>query len=62
MTLYIKTTDDEYELPVAVGESIADLARQLKVSHSVISHSINKTRKGIYHHSVYKKVEVDDDD
>ena len=62
MKLYIKTTDDEYELPVAVGESIADLARQLKVSHSVISHSINKTRKGIYHHSVYKKVEVEDDD
>ena len=62
MTLYIKTTDDEYELPVAVGESIADLARQLKVSCSVISHSINKTRKGIYHHSVYKKVEVEDDD
>ena len=47
MTLYIKTTDDEYELPVAVGESIADLARQLKVSCSVISHGINKTRKGI---------------
>ena len=62
MTLYIKTTDDEYELPVAVGESIADLARQLKVSCSVISHGINQTRKGIYHHSVYTKVEVEDDD
>jgi hypothetical protein len=62
MTLYIKTTDDEYELPVAVGESVADLARQLHVSTSVISHGINKTRKGIYHHSIYKKVEVEDDD
>jgi hypothetical protein len=62
MTLYIKTTDDEYELPVAVGESVADLARQLHVSSSVISHGINNTIKGIYHHSIYKKVEVEDDD
>lgn len=62
MTLYIKTTDDEYELPVAVGESVADLARQLHVSTSVISHGINNTSKGIYKHSVYRKVEIDDDD
>ena len=62
MTLYIKTTDDEYELPVAVGDSISELAKTLHVSTSVISHGINKTRKGIYHHSVYRKVEIDDDD
>lgn len=62
MTLYIKTTDDEYELPVAVGDSVIELARILKLNKKSLESIFSKIRKGKYGNSIYKIVEVEDDD
>ena len=58
MTLYMKVTRDKYELPVAVADTKAELARIVGVSLSAISHSLHGpgTRKA------YVEVEVEDED
>lgn len=44
MTLYMKTTYDEYELPVAVADSPKELAEMIGTSASVVSSSISHGR------------------
>ena len=56
MTLYLRTTTDKYELPVAVAESPTQLARLLGTTRGVVSSSICHKRPGWY------KVEVEDDE
>ena len=60
MTVYMKVSRDEYQLPVAVADTMSELARMCGVTISNISHalkdSVVKGRK-----SDYLKVEVDDD-
>ena len=57
--LYLATTLDRYELPIAVGDTPKDLAKQLGVSPcsvlSVISHAKQHKR-----HCMYHKIEYDD--
>lgn len=56
MTLYVKTTADRYQLPLAVAESKAELAQMLGVSKESV-------RSGFSHkHKTYYMVEVEDDD
>lgn len=55
MTIYMKTTKDEYELPVAVSDTLRGLAAILGVTPGCISSSISHKRKGYY------KVEIEDD-
>lgn len=58
--LWLKVTKDEYELPLAVGNSASDLARQVGVSRStIISVMSNAKKRG--GRCCYVKVEVDDD-
>ena len=56
MTIFMKVTRDEYELPVAVADSKAELARMLGVRPSSVSHGLNQGWKK----SSYVVVEVDD--
>ena len=56
MALYIKTTLDEYEFPVAVAGSALELAMMLNTSTNVVYSCISKKRKGWY------KVEEEDDE
>ena len=57
--IWIKTTDDDYEFIVAMGDTVQALAKECGVSantiHSAMSHAKKKGRK-----STYKKVRVDD--
>lgn len=46
--LYIRTTMDELELPIAVANSVTELAKMLNVSPNVVSSSICKHYKGWY--------------
>jgi hypothetical protein len=61
MTLWLKVTLDEYELPVAVGDSLADLAKKIGTSRNTIassySHYIHSGKR-----SSYRKVEIEEDD
>lgn len=56
MTLYMRVTNDEYELPVAVADTAKELAIMTGTNLNVVYSSISKGRK------TYKKVEVEDDD
>ena len=59
MTLYMRVTDDEYELPVAVADSIPALARLIGVKPSTIYGVMYAAQKHGYN-CVYVKVEVDE--
>jgi len=59
MTLYMKVTRDEYELPVAVAETKAELARMLGRTRESVQSAFNHAKK--YKHPIYVVVEVDDD-
>lgn len=52
--LYVKCTTDKYELPVAVADSGAELARMLGISANSVWSMISKGISG------YHKIEIDD--
>lgn len=54
MTLYLRTTNDKYELPIAVAESPTELAKLLGTSEGSVSSSISKKHRGWF------KIEVED--
>lgn len=59
--LYLATTDDKYELPVAVSDTPAGLAQMLGVSKggilSVISHAKQHRKFCVYHRIEYTERE-----
>lgn len=58
MTLYMEVTQDEYELPVAIADTVAGLAKLRNVCPSCISKSIHHSKK----QPKYVKVEIDEDE
>lgn len=56
MFVYVKVTNDKYELPLAVADSERELARILHISVSAISHGVKKSRQG--ERSIYREVEI----
>lgn len=48
MKLYMRTTMDEYELPVAVAENARELARMIGTSEDVVFSSISHKKRGWY--------------
>lgn len=55
MTLYMKVSNDKYELPLAVADTGAELARMVGTTRGVVYSAISKGYK------TYKKLEVEDD-
>lgn len=43
--VYMKVTNDEYELPEAIADTIAELARIIGVKRNVISSAMSHARK-----------------
>lgn len=62
MTIWMKVTADEYELPMAVADSAAELARMVGCNENCIYSVVSKIKKGKTKHGRYRKVEVDDDE
>ncbi len=56
MTLYMKVTNDEYELPLIVEDSPTRLAERLGLKVNSVTSMISKKRNG------YVKVEVEDEE
>lgn len=56
MTLWMKVTSDEYELPLVVEDSAYKLAAKLGVWPSCVFHSVKRPNGS------YKKIEVEDDE
>ena len=55
MKLYLKTTTDDLELPIAVAESPGELAKMLGTTKGSVNSCIAR------HHSGWFKVEVEDE-
>ena len=60
MTLYMLITQDKYEYPLIVEESLDELARKCNCSKNAISSAICHARKN-GGKSRFAKVEVEDD-
>ena len=61
MKLYLLVTQDEFELPLAVADSPAELARMTGAKKATIASTLSNFRKGKYKRPQYREVEVDDD-
>lgn len=59
MTLYIKVTQDKFELPIAVADTAGELAEMVGTSRNTVYSSIWHERNGKAWSS-YKKVEVEE--
>lgn len=59
--VYMKVTKDEYELPMAVADSVSLLARKLGISKSTIESTMSNARKYGYK-CPYVKVELEEED
>lgn len=57
--LYLIVTMDQYELPLAVGDNMADLARQTGRSISNLIHSFNRSRRSGWTKGACREVWVD---
>lgn len=61
MRLYVYVSDDEYELPIAVGDTMRELAKLLGVSEASVRQAYYRKRKNKVQKSQYIIVEVEDD-
>lgn len=61
MTLYMKVTLDKYEYPVAVAESVVELAKMVNVSTNTISSAMSHA-KARGNRCQYVRVEVEDNE
>ena len=59
--IWMKVSNDEFELPVAMGDTAADLAKECGVTEASIYSSMSKARHGI-RKTLYRKVRIDLDD
>lgn len=60
MVVYMEVTDDEYELPVAVADSVQMLAKTAGIKASSILQMISHEKAGTQR-SKYKRIEIEDD-
>lgn len=61
ITVWMKVTLDEYELPVAIADTAGQLADLIGVRTNNIYSAISNARQGGYRCS-YVKVEIEEDD
>lgn len=61
MVVYMQVTKDEYELPVAIADTVAELAMLTGIKPNSISTSISKAKK-YKRKSQYVKIEIDEGD
>lgn len=61
MKLYMAVTPDKYELPLAVADTVLELAQTVNRSASVIYSSITKNTSGKTKGMKFVKVELEDE-
>lgn len=62
MNIYMRVTSDEIELPVAVADSVGELAKMLNVKRSSLVSIFSKVRNGSNRFKCYKIVEIDEEE
>jgi hypothetical protein len=58
----MRVTSDKYELPLAVADSVIELSEMMNIDRRSLESIFSKIRKRKYGSSIYKIVEVVDDD
>ena len=61
MTLYLRVTNDEYELPMAVADSPSELAIMLGLKRQTLWSIFSRVSKGEYRYKIYQIVEIDEE-
>lgn len=59
--IYMKITEDEYQLPELIADSARELAEKCNVPLITIRQSLLRLRKGTTRKVKYIKVEIDDE-
>ena len=59
--LFLRITQDKYQLPLAVAGSVRELARMIGVSRNTIASAICHSERQHWKKSAYVRVEVDDE-
>lgn len=62
MTVWMEVSKDEYELPVAIADSVRELAAYRGISPSTIRASISAYKHGRMKHLKYHCIEIDDEE
>ena len=62
MIVYMKVTDDKYELPVVLADTVKELATKCDVSINSIYSNIWRFAHGEFLHSQYVKVDIGEDE
>lgn len=62
MKQYMLVTDDKYELPVAIADTITELARITGKNRKTIASVLSRKRKDTYGKSIYVEVDLDDEE
>ena len=60
--LYMKVTNDKYELPLAVAESRSELAKMTGVTKASLFSIFSRQRTGKKYSYSYREVDIDDED
>ena len=60
-TVYMEITTDKYQLPIAIADSVAELAKMRGIKPATISSNIYHFNCGKVNKSKYIKVEIKDD-
>lgn len=60
MFIYMKVSNDKYQLPIAVADTAKELAKICNTTENNIYSHISKNKKGIYKKVVYIKVEIEE--
>lgn len=61
MIIYMCVTEDKYELPIAVADTIPELARLTGATSGSIYSCLSKVKHGNANRSRYIKVVIEDD-
>ena len=62
MKVYMEVTQDEYELPLAIADSPAELARMCGVNPNAVSSAISHWKSGKHPRSRFIVVKIDEED
>lgn len=62
MTVYMKVTQDEYELPLAIASTVQELADICGTSANNIRSTMSRHKSGKFKKTKYVKVEVSEED
>ena len=61
MKLYLQVTRDKYELPLAIADSPAELARITGAKPATVASTLSHYRHGRYTRTQFVEVEIDEE-